>query len=52
MEKLAIAILAIVLGVMMGAAWALSEIPDQSVEAFATDTCVPVYYSGYECCKN
>jgi hypothetical protein len=49
-EKLLIAALSILLGIAMGAAWALSEIPDQKVESYG-DTCIPIYYSGLECCK-
>lgn len=50
MEKILIAILAIALGVAMGAAWILTKVPDQQVESYGS-SCVPVYYSGLECCK-
>jgi hypothetical protein len=49
MEKLVIAIVALVLGAAMGAAWIAAEVRDEEKVDWAE--CVPVYYSGLECCK-
>lgn len=48
--KIVWAALSLVLAGCMGAAAVLVQIPDREMEA-TLGTCVPVYYSGYECCK-
>jgi hypothetical protein len=49
-ERIAIA-LAGLTGLMIGAAWVLLQTSEpKSVRPDAT--CVPIYYSGFECCKN
>lgn len=50
MSKAATAILAVGLAVLMFVAGATTNIPDQQQETLGT--CVPIYYSGLECCKN
>jgi hypothetical protein len=51
MPKILIGLLALVLAAAMGAAWALVQVPDNQMESIGSQ-CVPVYYSGLECCKN
>jgi hypothetical protein len=43
-------LLAAAMGVAMGAAGMLVQVPDREMEA-TLSTCVPIYYSGLECCK-
>lgn len=50
--KLIWAAVALVLGLLILVAWWTTQIPDQQVEAITTSSCVPLYYSGLECCKN
>jgi hypothetical protein len=40
----------IIIGMIAMAAWLSTKIPDQKVESYG-DTCIPIYYSGLECCK-
>lgn len=50
MEKKIYAGLSLVLAAAMGAAAILVQIPDREMDA-TLGTCVPIYYSGLECCK-
>lgn len=50
MEKKIWAGLSLLLAAALGAATVLVQIPDQEMEA-TLGTCVPIYYSGLECCK-
>lgn len=49
MEKLAIALGSLALGIAVTTIYWIIAIPDQQLETYST--CVPVYYSGLECCK-
>ena len=43
--------LCLILAAAMGAVGVLVQIPDREMED-TLGTCVPVYYSGLECCKS
>jgi hypothetical protein len=49
MERLAIFLSALALGAAGATIYWIVQIPDQQIETYST--CVPIYYSGLECCK-
>lgn len=49
MEKILIAVAALIVGILIGGAWWAASVKDE--EQVNWSECVPVYYGGLECCK-